>query len=124
MVSDQAHTLSVIQLYDDIDSRQPYIISSVMDTRLDSASAIAVEGSYAYVASRWCETCLIKIAISNRFNPNIVGDVAEAAAPMRLRGLEHVARGILPGGPYHPHAFITHEYSTAPVSAAGTVTAV
>mmetsp|Transcript_43699 Transcript_43699/g.70247 ORF Transcript_43699/g.70247 Transcript_43699/m.70247 type:complete len:380 (+) Transcript_43699:185-1324(+) len=133
VVSEISHALSIIrlpaQLSDDINGRPPMTIypefvGSLQDRRLHGAYAVAIKGNNAYVASRWCKTCLVMVHVLNPAMPTLGGrlpgatvgtyivveslDENVAASDVgRLRGFEFVARGVDPGATY---AFITTEF--------------
>jgi len=102
----------------------PEFVGSLQDRRLHGAYAVAVKGNNAYVASRWCKTCLVMVHVLNPAMPTLGGrlpgdtvgtyivveslDENVAASDVgRLRGFEFVARGVDPGATY---AFITTEF--------------
>jgi hypothetical protein len=106
---------------------EPEFIGSVVDERLEGAYAVAVDATYrvAYVASRWCRSCVVLVDVRDDANPKIGGllprlgqpgqfdtvvslEEAEAAATVgRLRGVEFVARGVRPDAAF---AFVTTEF--------------
>ena len=43
----------------------PEFVGTLVDTRLEGAYAVAVNGANAYVASRWCKTCVVLVRLSS-----------------------------------------------------------
>ena len=39
----------------------PEFVGTLVDNRLEGAYAVAVNGANAYVASRWCKTCVVLV---------------------------------------------------------------
>ena len=39
----------------------PEFVGTLVDTRLEGAYAVGVNGPNAYVASRWCKTCVVLV---------------------------------------------------------------
>ena len=94
----------------------PTFIGSVVDERLEGAYAVAVDATtrVAYVASRWCRSCVVLVDARDdaelkiggllpragqpgQFDTVVSLEEAEAADVVgRLRGVEFVARGVSP----------------------------
>ena len=72
VVADTTHTLSVMSLPPRLSDNEmgqaprtiyPEFVGSIRDGRLHGAYAIAVDGINAFVASRWCKTCVVMVNV-------------------------------------------------------------
>ena len=106
---------------------EPTFIGSVVDERLEGAYAVAVDATtrVAYVASRWCRSCVVLVDARDDAELKIGGLVPRAGQPGqfdtivsleeaeaadvvgRLRGVEFVARGVSPESAF---AYVTTEF--------------
>ena len=51
----------------------PEFVGSIRDGRLHGAYAIAVDGINAFVASRWCKTCVVMVNVMDPALPIMAG---------------------------------------------------
>ena len=42
---------------------EPEFVGTLVDNRLEGAYAVGVNGMNAYVASRWCKTCVVLVSL-------------------------------------------------------------
>ena len=43
---------------------EPEFVGTLVDNRLEGAYAVGVNGMNAYVASRWCKTCVVLVSLA------------------------------------------------------------
>ena len=82
VVSEVTHTLSIVRLPERLSDDHmglpprtlfPEFVGSVQDGRLDGAHAVTVWKNNAYVASRWCKTCVVLVNVLNPAAPAVGG---------------------------------------------------
>ena len=44
---------------------EPEFVGTLVDNRLEGAYAVGVNGMNAYVASRWCKTCVVLVSLED-----------------------------------------------------------